>query len=214
MLHMKRIQIALALILIITPSTTLASALTDRVEKRRLQRLQVTEQRTTVYLGRQILQPRVSTRRRQTQTSGIVTRIVDGSVIHVRLPNGDTETVRLLGAEAPILQTGSKKQQCFAEKSKETLSGLLLGKEVYLQKDDNVRKDNKGRLLRYVFLQTQDINSWMVDRGFSFADRNNTYTRSQQYIDKEYDARKYDRGLWGPFCDYNPRPNIEFEILQ
>jgi len=211
---MKRIQIALALILIITPSTTLASPLTDRVEKRRLQRLQSTEQGTTIRLSRQIVQPKVSARRRQAQTSGIVTRIIDGSVIHVQMPNGDTETVRLLGAEAPILQTGSKKQQCFAEKSKETLAGLLLGEVVHLQKDDNVREDGQGRILRYVYKQTTDVNAWMIDRGFAFADRNNTYARSQRYIDKEYDAQKYDRGLWGPYCEYNQSPSIEFEILQ
>lgn len=199
---------------ILLPQTVSASALTDRVEQRRLQRLQQEEEVPTIRFGKQIIQPRVSARRRQTQTSGIVTRIIDGSVIHVQMPNGDTETVRMLGAEAPILQTGSKKQQCFAEKSKETLAGLLLGEAVYLQKDDNVREDGQGRVLRYVYKQTTDVNAWMIDRGFAFADRNNTYTRSQRYIEKEYNAQKYGRGLWGSFCDYNPSPSIEFEILQ
>ncbi len=188
---------------IVLPHAAEAMTLQERVEQRRL-----------IRLGRTVQEVRVSPRRVSSYTDGIVTHVVDGSVFQVRMNSGETQTVRTLGSEAPILQTGSKKQQCFAEKSREKLTALLLGKGVRLIKDDSYRKDNEGRLLRYVRRDTLDINGWMIWNGYAFADKENDYEQKTDYIEREYDSRRYEKGLWGNFCDYHPDPSVQFEILQ
>ena len=130
--------------------------------------------------------------------------VVDGSVIQVKLENGEVETIRTLGSEAPLLLTGSTKDQCFAQEAKQKLEGLILGKQVALERDRNYHRDNFGRLLRYVRLNSLDVNGWMVSSGWSFVDGRNAHKRGTDYHARQAEAMDYERGLWGHICEYNP----------
>ena len=166
-----------------------------------------------IRLGHNVRTRRMSPRRVRQQNLGTVTSVIDGSVIQVELESGDTEIVRTLGSEAPLLLTGSTKDQCFAAEGKQKLEEMILGKQVALEKDRNFHRDNYGRLLRYVRLNSLDVNGWMVSSGYAFSDLRNAHRRMTDYHERQLDARENERGLWGHFCEYNPDLDT-IEILQ
>lgn len=90
--------------------------------------------------------------------TAIVSEVIDGDT--VKLQNG--ETVRLLGINAP------EKGQPYYEESTNRLKQLIEGKEVILEKDVN-DKDQYGRLLRYIFLNDENINVKLVRKGLATA---------------------------------------------
>lgn len=207
----------LLLLALLLPTSAAALTLEERVEQRRQARLAATHQAEPVEVIRfgRTVQPRTTSPRRLTRSeTGTVTRVVDGSVIVVQMTSGTEYQVRTLGAEAPLLRTGSTKDQCYAQKSKQALENLLLGQTVRLQRDENYQYDNTRRLLRYVYLGTHDMNAYMISQGFSFADDENTHRKSASYSQLEQEARENDIGLWNDFCTYNPNPSRTIEILE
>lgn len=165
-------------------------------------------------LGRYIYTRRYNPRRFTFSERATVTGIIDGSVLRVETERGKTENVRTLGAEAPLMITGSNKAQCFAAKSQYELEKLLLRKVIHLERDRKFQRDNRGRLLRYVKLDGLDVNGWMLWNGYAQADRNNQYSKQMDYLSREDDARENHRGMWGDVCDYNPTPSKTIRILQ
>jgi micrococcal nuclease len=107
----------------------------------------------------------------------VVTKIVDGDTVIIE--GGDS--VRLLG-----MDTDERGYPCYSEASKR-LEGLILGKEVYLEHEGE-DKDQYGRLLRYIFLDDENINLIMVKEGLAVArfDADNT-----RYKDDFVSAEKY-----------------------
>jgi len=196
--------------LLLAPSIALAHdgmTLRDHAALRRVERLKVISnfgKRTqTIRLGNNVRTRRMSARRMQKSTAGKVIAVVDGSVLEVRLYDGRTISVRTLGAEAPLLLTGTKKEQCFALEAKQKLKILLLGKRVELERDRKYQKDNYGRWLRYVRLKSLDVGGWMIGNGNAFADSRNGHRKQSNYTIREAEAKDYERGLWGHICEYN-----------
>ena len=85
-----------------------------------------------------------------------VDEILDGDTILIE--TGDY--VRLIGIDAP------EKDEEFYNESKTFLTSLILNKKVSLEKDQE-EVDNYGRLLRYVYLDTTNINLEMVNQGYA-----------------------------------------------
>jgi len=131
----------------------------------------------------------------------IVTDVIDGDTIVV----DDGVRVRLIGVDAPELD------ECYGEKAHKYLTRILLNREVELRKDI-VAEDPYGRLLRYVFLISDDprrdnllINKHLVERGYAQA----YYTReNNQYYKRisiaENKAVKRNRAMWRA-CKYQQR---------
>jgi len=86
----------------------------------------------------------------------IISKVIDGDT--VKLQTG--ETVRLLGINAP------EKGQVYYKESARRLRELIEGKKVFLEKDV-VDKDKYGRLLRYIFLNGENINVKLVREGLA-----------------------------------------------
>src|SRR3989344_3145900 len=165
-------------------------------------------------LGRTTKTLRTSPRRVHRSTDALVTEIIDGSLFKAMLGDGRTIGVHTLGAEAPLIQTGSKKQQCFAEESRESLAKLILGKTIAIRRDEDYQYDNDRNFLRYVELNGLDVGGYMIGSGMSFSDDENAHDRSTQYAAKEEEARDLEIGLWGGICDYHPNPSRTIEILE
>lgn len=85
-----------------------------------------------------------------------VVDVVDGDTI---VAKGDS-FVRLIGIDAP-----EKDKPCFTE-AREKLEELILNKYVFLVRD-NKNTDVYGRLLRYVFLGSKNINLRMAEEGYA-----------------------------------------------
>lgn len=205
-------MITLLLSLILVPQVTLAQdsdmTLRDHAVLRAVERMGIGThfgiRNNFVRLGHNVRTRRMSPRRMRQSSAATVVAVIDGSVIQVERADGEMEVVRTLGSEAPLINTGSQKQQCFALEAREKLRNMILGKQVELEKDRNFHRDNYGRLLRYVRLASMDINGWMIWNGYSFADQENQHRRISDYHSRQQDAMDQKRGLWGHFCEYNP----------
>jgi len=88
----------------------------------------------------------------------IVTKIIDGDTVIIE----GGENVRLLGMDCD--ERGKK---CYTI-AKKRIEELLIGKKVVLERD-NEDKDQYGRLLRYIFLDSENINVKMVKEGYCVA---------------------------------------------
>ena len=87
-----------------------------------------------------------------------VYRVIDGDTFVTN--KGDK--VRMIGIDAPELPSLD------GIKSKMYLYDLIKGKTITLQKDNYSRnKDKYGRLLRYVYLNGQDVNLLMLKQGYA-----------------------------------------------
>lgn len=78
---------------------------------------------------------------------GVVTRVVDGDTLDVRLANGKRERVRLIGIDTP------ERGACFAAQATTLARRLALAKPVVLRGDPTQdTRDRYGRLLAYVWI--------------------------------------------------------------
>lgn len=84
------------------------------------------------------------------------TRIVDGDTIKI---NGN-DTIRLLGINTP------ERGELYYKEAKEFLEKLILNKTIKIERGKEDR-DMYGRLLRYVFLENENINLELVKNGLA-----------------------------------------------
>ena len=110
--------------------------------------------------------------------TGFVTRVIDGDTVVA-----DGEHIRLLGIDAD-----ERGDPCYKE-AKEKLEEYILNKEVILE-SDNENKDQYGRLLRYIFLDGENINLKLVEEGFAIA---RFYPENTKYKDEIINAEKESR---------------------
>lgn len=122
-----------------------------------------------------------------------VNNVIDGDTIRV---NG-TMRVRLIGIDAP--ETG----ECYYEESKNALANLINGEYVRLERDVDA-VDDHGRLLRYVFLPSDDlmeddifVNDYLLRRGFAKTLSQSPNSRYDPYfVSVREEALMQKQGLW------------------
>ena len=114
-------------------------------------------------------------------------RVIDGDTIEVA-----GSRIRLFGIDAP-----ERGQGCQAESKLWTggdLARLMLedkisGRSVVCEEKD---QDRYGRIVAVCRSAGEDLNAWMVSRGWALA-----YRRyAQDYVDEEADAKAARRGVW------------------
>ncbi len=134
------------------------------------------------------------------ETSYPVVHIYDGDTFTVRMPDGSTETVRLLGIDAP--ETGKKytKRECYGDEATAALVGLIGGKSVRLVFDPSQDdRDAYDRFLLYATLPDgTDVGLRMIERGFvrEYTFRGRVFERQADYRAAEGRAREAEKGLW------------------
>jgi micrococcal nuclease len=141
-----------------------------------------------------------------------VTRVVDGDTVDVRFADGTTDTVRLLGVDAP--ETGGENEPGEYEDVPDTEAGRrclasagdaatgfaerhLDGASVSVVTDPVAdRRGDYDRLLAYVELPDgTDLNYRLVATGHARV-YDSTFSRSGSYYAAESDAQAGNRGLW------------------
>jgi len=115
-----------------------------------------------------------------------VSRVIDGDTFV--LNSGDT--VRLICINTP------EKGDFYADEATEYLKGLVLGKNVLLEKDVS-ETDRYGRLLRYVYAGNISVNEILVRKGYASVYR---YPPDTKYCDvfeaSESEAKENGFGIW------------------
>ena len=127
---------------------------------------------------------------------------VDGDTVRVQITNppailNERETIRMLGVDTPETRHPSRPVEYFGKEASDFTRSALLGRQVYLAFDWDLR-DQYGRLLSYIYTASgQCFNARLIREGYAHA-----YTRFPfQFMDEfrrlEQEARRAKRGLWG-----------------
>ncbi len=126
----------------------------------------------------------------------VVTRVVDGDTVHVRLGERDV-AVRLIGIDTPEKDGPYTRQECFGLEATDYTTQRLEGRQVSLEFDVE-RTDRYDRTLAYVWLGDELFDEQVVREGFA---RVATFPPNVRYVDRftaaERDAQAANRGLWG-----------------
>lgn len=125
--------------------------------------------------------------------------MIDGDTIQVTI-NGKVQKVRMIGVDTPESVDPRKPVQCFAKEAAARTKQLLLNKSVSLAADKTQGdKDIYGRLLRYVILNTTNINKQLINEGYAHEYTYVfPYTYQTVFRQAQKAARGAQRGLWSP----------------
>lgn len=128
----------------------------------------------------------------------MVDRVIDGDTIV--LTTG--EKIRYLLVNAP--ETTNGHDDCYGQNASQFNSDLVLGKMVDLVYDVECT-DMFGRLLAYVSVDGQEVNTLLVERGYACVlhispDGDD---RVDEFKELQAEAKAANRGLWGA-CDPIP----------
>jgi micrococcal nuclease len=124
--------------------------------------------------------------------SAVVTNVVDGDTID--LDSG--ERVRYLLVDTPESTNGAT--DCFGSNAAQYNSDLVLGKRVTLVYDQEC-KDRFDRLLAYVSVDGQEVNTLLVERGYGCVlyIPPNGEDRRLEFEALEDAAQAAGTGMWG-----------------
>lgn len=113
--------------------------------------------------------------------------VIDGDTIEI-----EGQRIRLFGIDAPergqLCRSGDGRWRC-GERARMALDGKIAGRSVACEKKD---RDPYGRIVAVCRLDGEDLNAWLVARGWALA-----YRRyATDYVDQEEMARNTRRGIW------------------
>jgi endonuclease YncB( thermonuclease family) len=122
-----------------------------------------------------------------------VTNVVDGDSFRIRAPNETDEiTIALLGVDAPDLPIDH-----WSQRAADYVRARLLGRTVTLRIEPTQSRDDRGRVLAYVYITDADVlNADIIRDGQAYADRRARHPYAAQFEQAENEARRKSRGLW------------------
>lgn len=135
-----------------------------------------------------------------------VTKVIDGDTFSVKI-NGKSQSVRLIGIDAPETKHPKKAVMCFGREASAKLQGLVGGQTVKLEADPSQGDQDKyKRLLRYVILEDgTNVNKQLIAEGYAHEYTYRTpYSTQASFEASERDAREQKRGLWADGACQNP----------
>lgn len=127
---------------------------------------------------------------------GRVTRVLDGDTIEVLDATNSPHRIRFAQIDAP------EKNQAFGQRSKQSLSDLVFGKQVNVVVETT---DQYHRTVGTVFVGSLNTNLEQVKRGMAWVYRQ--YARDTAFFAAEEKAKAAKIGLW---ADPNPEPPWNF----
>ena len=127
-----------------------------------------------------------------------VIAVLDGDTVLVRRASGLVK-IRLAEIDAP------EKAQIFGEASKQSLSGMVLGKQV---KVVSQAVDQYGRLVAHLSVDGLEVNAEQIRRGMAWEYSN--FHSNKILITMQNEAQQAPRGLW---AQNNPTPPWEWRKL-
>jgi micrococcal nuclease len=138
----------------------------------------------------------------------VVTRVVDGDTIEVRITDrldgpgagrarvGADYDVRLLGIDTPESVDPDSPVECYGPEASAATAALVEGETVTLVRDVEER-DQYRRLLRYVYLGEEMVDARLVANGYAVAYSYPPNVRHAELLTElTRAARAQGRGLW------------------
>ncbi len=142
-----------------------------------------------------------------------VTRVVDGDTMEVRFPNGEVDTIRLIGVDTPettlsrvdpdefegIPNTTAGRDWLYdwGQRASRFAADELEGERVRIAVDPQAdRRGYYNRLLVYVSLDGANFNAQLLRRGYARL-YDSSFSERDRFADIEATAQRNDVGVWG-----------------
>jgi len=143
--------------------------------------------------------------------AAVVTEVVDGDTMNIRYPDGETNTLRLLGVDTPEVRgevspeefegipDTPEGRECLRNwgENASSYAKRLDGKNMTLRQDSvqDLRGDY-GRLLAYLhFNSSKSFNYNLVEEGYARV-YDSRFEEKQSFLRAEKRAQNEERGLW------------------
>ncbi|MCL1693630.1 MAG: lamin tail domain-containing protein, partial [Actinomycetia bacterium] len=140
-------------------------------------------------------------------TSARLVYAFDGDSIEVET-GGQTEEVRLLGINAP------EGDECFGDEARDALIDLLDGHDLVLVEDPADDTDRYGRLLRFVYVNGENVNGRMLADGYSVTLQGD-HRYNDEFVEIGNLAADAGLGMWAPdACGPPPPPGASIITVE
>ena len=136
-----------------------------------------------------------------------VVRVVDGDTFIASIDARNVR-VRLIGVDTPESVHPNKAVEHFALEASAFLKKLLEGEQVYFIYDQNNsainHKDRYDRMLAYAYRARDSlfVNAEIIRQGYGHAYSKYPFTRLEEFLKYERNARHHKLGLWAETDDY------------
>ncbi len=129
-----------------------------------------------------------------------IKQVIDGDTIEITR-YGKPEKVRFIGLDTPETLDPRKPMQCYGKEASDNSKKLLSGQKVRIEFDPVVgERDRYGRLLAYIWLNSELVNLGLIREGFAheYTYRSQSYKYQNQFKEAEGLAKQAQVGFWSP----------------
>jgi len=131
----------------------------------------------------------------------LVVDVIDGDTIRIERENGDIDRVRYIGIDTPELANDDRPAEPYGPQATVANARFVEDQIVVLETDTSDR-DRYDRLLRYVWVETEDgrvmVNERLVALGLAEVKAYEPDTKYHQYfLESQEQARSAGRGMHG-----------------
>lgn len=147
-----------------------------------------------------------------TEWTVTVTRVIDGDTMEVEFPNGETDTLRLLGVDTPettlsrtnpsefegIPDSAAGRDHLYewGERASQFATEELDGKTVRIETDPEAdRRGGYGRLLVYIYVDGENFNRQLLTDGYARL-YESSFSKRSDFETAEANAQQNEVGLW------------------
>jgi len=151
-----------------------------------------------------------------------ITRVIDGDTVEAEFPNGEIDTLRLLGVDTPettlsrvdpaefegIPDTTAGRDHLFnwGEQATEYTTDTLEGKTARVTVDPEAdRRGSFGRLLVYIYIDDANFNKLLLTNGYARM-YDSSFSLRTEFAEAEETARADSVGLWDFEEPHTPSP--------
>ncbi len=127
-----------------------------------------------------------------------INHFIDGDTIAVNM-NGKAESVRMIGVDTPETHKPNTPVQCYGPAAAAFTKNLIGTQAVRLVADPkSTDRDRYNRLLRYVYLPDgRMVETTLIAGGYGFAYTEFPFTKSDEFVQDQDQAKAAAKGLWG-----------------
>ncbi len=127
-----------------------------------------------------------------------VEKVIDGDTLVVQVGHGSAESVRLIGVDAPEVESRFRKGEPLGDEARAWLVSQIGDGNVRLVAEAGREdRDRYDRLLRYVYTEDgKHLNAEIVRAGFARAYTRFPFAKQDRFVELELEARRNRRGLW------------------
>ncbi|HQI02796.1 MAG TPA: thermonuclease family protein [Deltaproteobacteria bacterium] len=118
--------------------------------------------------------------------------VYDGDTIRI----DDGRKIRLIGVDAPEVESPYTKEEPYGSLSRKHLNTLLTGKKVFIKVGEEP-SDRFGRTLAYVYADDILVNGRMIRDGWARVYMKFDYEYKELFAAYEREARAKGLGIWG-----------------